>query len=430
MFVSPSKYHNVEFQRLPASVRRDSSRHICVIGLRGLPDVIGGIEAHCQQLYPRVVRQSPGTRVTLLIRNGYTDAREFDYEGISVRTIWSPHVWGVDTVVHSLISVIFARTVLRADLVHLHGIGPGFFSPLARLLGLKTVVTHHARDYLRPKWAKAGRTFLRSGERFTSRAADRIICVSKALRDEFVSAFPAARDRTKVIPNASVIAPSRRRGIAPVLKRFNLEEGGYIIAVGRLDAAKAFDDLIAAFTQADIPLKLVIVGSELGNEMHAAELWKHKSDKIIFTGFQTGDDLAALYQGAALFVHPSKLEGYGLVIAEALALGRPLIVSDIPPHLEFNLPSQCYFPAGDVTALAAKIADIPYDKYQAPEAAAALAALSWDDIASQHLDLYDELLGSAPRAASTSARQSRPLRSLPPLRAPSRNNAPAERDRG
>jgi glycosyltransferase involved in cell wall biosynthesis len=372
-----------------------------VIGLRGLPDVIGGIEAHCQQLYPRIVRQAPDVHVTLLIRRGYTRARQFNYDGIDVRSMWSPHFWGVDTVIHSFMSVVYARTALRADLVHLHGIGPGFFSPVARLLGLNTVVTHHARDYLRPKWAKAGRLFLRSGERFTSRAANRIICVSHALRDEFVNAFPKARSRTVVIPNASAISPPRSESVAGVLKRFGLEPGGYIIAVGRLDAAKAFDDLIAAYRQAQVASKLVIVGSELGNEPHAEELWKNRSDKIIFTGFQTGEALAALYQGAALFVHPSKLEGYGLVIAEALAMDRPLIVSDIPPHLEFKLPPQCYFPAGDVAALAIKLADGPYDKYEATEAAAALSALNWDDIARQHLDLYGELLGP-PRALPAS----------------------------
>ena len=399
-----------------------------MVGLRGLPDVIGGIEAHCQQLYPRVVEQSPETRVTLLIRRGYTQARQFNYAGIDVRTIWSPRVWGVDTVVHSFLSVIFARLRLGADLVHLHGIGPGFFSPLARLLGLRTVVTHHARDYLRPKWERAGRLFLRMGERFTSFAANRIICVSKALRDEFVSAFPRARSRTRVILNASAITPPEANKVGSVLDRFNLKQDGYIIAVGRLDAVKAFDDLIAAFRQAHVPLKLVIVGSELGNEPHAAELWKQRSDRIIFTGFQTGTDLAALYKGAALFVHPSRLEGYGLVIAEALAAERPLVVSDIPPHLEFKLPPQCYFPVGDVAALAVKLTDQHYEKYKAPEAAKALSELSWDDIARQHLDVYDELLGPAPRipASSTSSRQLPRSRSRRRAPGPSRRNAPSE----
>jgi glycosyltransferase involved in cell wall biosynthesis len=383
-------------------------RHICVIGLRGLPNVIGGIEAHCQQLYPRIVKLSKKTRVTVLIRRGYVHRRHFDYEGIDVRTVWSPRVWGVDTVVHSCLSVFTARIIIGADLVHFHGIGPGFFSPLARLLGLRTVVTHHARDYLRPKWRMSGRLFLRSGERFVAQTGERIICVSKALYDEFVSAFPWARARTTVIRNASPISRSEAGSTAPVLRHFDLKKHGYIIAVGRLDAAKAYDDLIAAFKQAHSTLKLVIVGSDVGNEAHAAELFQHRSDQIIFTGFQSGHTLAALYHGAALFVHPSKLEGYGLVIAEALAMGRPLIVSDIPPHVEFNLPSQCYYPAGDVGALAAKLAEPSYEEYKAPEAAAKLATFTWDHVARQHLELYDELVRPSPGtpASSTSPRRS------------------------
>lgn len=173
--------------------RGGRARHICVVGLRGIPDVIGGIEAHCQQLYPRLVKLSPGTRVTVLIRNGYTQRRLSEYEGIQVRTIWSPHIWGVDTVIHSFLSMLYAWLFLRPDVLHFHGIGPGFFTPLARLLGMRTVVTHHARDYLRPKWNRRGQTFLRLGERFSAYSANRIICVSKALYQEFVGAFPFAR---------------------------------------------------------------------------------------------------------------------------------------------------------------------------------------------------------------------------------------------
>jgi glycosyltransferase involved in cell wall biosynthesis len=384
--------HNGISPDLPGNTGGKVQRRICVVGLRGLPDVIGGIEAHCQQLYPRLVRLAPDTRVTVLIRHGYTQRRLFEYEGIEVRTVWSPHIWGVDTVVHSFVSVLYARFVVGADLLHLHGIGPGFFTPVARSLGLRTVVTHHARDYLRPKWGRRGRLFLRLGEAFTARAANRIICVSKALRDEFVAAFPAGRARARIIRNASAISAPNPPCVDDILDRLGLRREGYILAVGRLDAAKAFDDLIAAFKRARTGLKLAIVGSEIGNEAHAAQLWKERSDDIIFTGFQSGETLAALYRGAALFVHPSKLEGYGLVIAEALAADRPLLISDIGPHLEFGLAAQCYFPAGNIEVLAAKLAGVKYDQYRAPEAAAALGQLSWDEIAAQHLELYRELL--------------------------------------
>ena len=387
----------LDVRKIPRGGR---ARHICVVGLRGIPDVIGGIEAHCQQLYPRVVKLSPGTRVTVLIRNGYTERRLAEYEGIQVRTIWSPHIWGVDTVVHSFLSMLYARLFLHPDVLHFHGIGPGFFTPLARLLGMRTVVTHHARDYLRPKWTRRGQTFLRLGERFSAHSANRVICVSKALYQEFIDAFPIARSRARIIPNASALASQAPDDIEPVLARLGLVANGYILAVGRLDAAKSFNDLIAAFKQARPDCKLVIVGSEIGNEAHARHLWAQKSEDVIFTGFQSGEVLASVYRGAALFVHPSRLEGYGLVIAEALALGLPLIVSDIPPHLEFDLPEQCYYPAGDIAALAAKLSSGDFKQYCAPAATEAARRRNWSDIAAQHLELYAEV--AEPRSALAS----------------------------
>src|SRR5579871_3998370 len=138
-----------EFKSKPSPQKNShADMHICVIGVRAIPDIIGGIEAHCQQLYPQLLRLAPEMRVTILIRRGYTVHSVFEYNGAWVRSIWSPYLWGVDTVVHSFLSVLYARFKLSADIVHLHGIGPGFFAPLARLLGMRTVVTHHARDYL------------------------------------------------------------------------------------------------------------------------------------------------------------------------------------------------------------------------------------------------------------------------------------------
>ena len=187
----------------------------------------------------------------------------------------------------------------------------------------------------------------------------------------------------------------------PYWRSFGLVPHGYILAVGRLDAAKSFDDLIAAFRRGRPDYKLVIVGWEIGNEAHAAELWKRRSDNIIFTGFQTGEALASLYRGAALFVHPSHLEGYGLVIAEALTLDLPLIVSDIPPHLEFELPQQCYFAAGDVQTLADKLQGGNFDQYRAPRASEVQRRQDWNDIAAQHLELYQALAQRRPARPQT-----------------------------
>jgi len=363
--------------------------HVCVVGLRGIPHVIGGIEAHCQKLYPELRRQAPDVRVTVLIRHGYTEAEVFEYEGLAVKTIWSPRIWGVDTLIHSFLSVLYAGLWVRPDILHLHGIGPAFFTPLGRLLGLRAVVTHHAQDYLRPKWSGKARAFLRWGERSAARSANAIICVSVALFDRFTTLYPRAKSRSCVIRNANTIEDLGLPNASPILEDLGVEPGGYVLAVGRLEATKAFDDLVAAFRRAEHDeLKLVIVGSDIGDEDYARELRSHAGPNIIFAGFQSGDALRRLYEEASLFVHPSHMEGYGLVVAEALAADLPLLLSDIPPHREFGLPEPCYFEVGNVEALAAKLRQFSFDAYIAEDASAAQRRNGWAAAARRHLELY------------------------------------------
>ena len=285
--------------------------------------------------------------------------------------------------------------------MHLHGIGPAFFAPLSRTLGFVTVVTHHAQDYRRPKWGIAGRLLLKAGEFAAACSAHAVICVSDALRNQFLSIHSWAARRTHVIRNAGGLTDANLPNESPVLGELGLAARGYILAVGRLEATKAFDQLIQAFQQARLAdRKLVIVGSDAGNDACARNLRQHASDKIIFAGFQTGDALRRLYEEALLFVHPSSMEGYGLVIAEALSTGIPVIVSDIAVHREFGLDERCYFEPGNVEVLATLLRAPDYDVYRSPEARALLAKDSWDRVAREHLALISLLLPDQTKAAT------------------------------
>jgi glycosyltransferase involved in cell wall biosynthesis len=375
--------------------------HICAIGLRGIPSVIGGVEAHCEHLYTALVRHAEEATVTVLIRRGYTPYRRLRLPRLYVRTIWSPHIWGVDTLVHSLLSVLYAGIVLRPDIVHLHGIGPGFFTPLARLLGMRTVVTHHAQDYLRPKWKRNAQAFLRSGEKLTAFAAHRIICVSRSLSEEFLRLHPGARPKTRIILNASTLLRLGQPNESRILEERQLTPKRYILAVGRLEATKGFHLLVQAFRRAEVDYKLAIVGSDFGNDPYAVRLRRAASDRIIFPGFLNGDALRKLYEEAALFVHPSRMEGFGLVVAESLAAGIPTILSDIPPHREFGLPDRCYFPVDDCDAIVDKLRHPNFADFSSIEASQLQRANRWTSVATQHLELYRELLGTGRRRSKS-----------------------------
>ncbi|MGA1288768.1 MAG: glycosyltransferase family 4 protein [Rubrivivax sp.] len=124
--------------------------HIAWAGLRGLPGVQGGVETHAEQLCPRLA--ALGCRVTVLTRAPYQPADVgASWRGVALRRLWAPRHKHLEAVLHTLAAVLHAGLVLRPDVLHIQAIGPALWTPLARLLGLRVVVTHHGPDYQRQK---------------------------------------------------------------------------------------------------------------------------------------------------------------------------------------------------------------------------------------------------------------------------------------
>lgn len=385
---------------------RESTRvRIVALGLRGMPGVIGGVETHCERLYPELARLATDLRVDVVARSAFVDRRRsFEFNGVRVRPLAAWGRGGGETALHSLFALLYARFALRADIVHFHGIGPAFFTPLARLLGLTAVVTHHAADFQRPKWGRAARWFLRTGERMAARHAHRIICVSDAVRRDLVQRHPVCAPRALVIRHGcsppSLSRVERDRALAAL----GLEPGRYILAVGRLEETKRFHDLTAAHAAAPGAPQLVIVGASIGDRAYEQRLRAAAGPDVRFLGYRAGRELDALYAGAGLFVHPSGMEGFGLVVLEAIAAGAPVRLSDIPPHREFGLPPCSYFRPGDVAALAASLrADVV--PAEARDGRAIAARHDLGAMVAAHAELFRELAGRPaqrlPSAASS-----------------------------
>src|SRR6185436_1261331 len=121
--------------------------------------------------------------VDVLVRSPYhPKSKPPSYRGVRLKRLWSPRGGSLETLVHTLLGVLYAG-LMRPDVLHIHAVGPALFTPLARLLGLRVVVTHHGPDYDREKWGVFAPWILRTGERFGMRYANARIVISKVIAD-------------------------------------------------------------------------------------------------------------------------------------------------------------------------------------------------------------------------------------------------------
>ena len=134
---------------------------IAVVGLRGIPNIMGGIESHCQQIYPRIANE--GVEITVIGRSPYLEKRKTEYKGVSIVGLWAIQNKFLETFLHTFIAIIYTAIFVRPDVLHIHAIGPAIFTPFARLVGLKVVVTHHGADYDRQKWNALAKFILSLG---------------------------------------------------------------------------------------------------------------------------------------------------------------------------------------------------------------------------------------------------------------------------
>jgi glycosyltransferase involved in cell wall biosynthesis len=389
--ITGHEYPRAAFPRLLSDLglgcqRASRFMRICAIGLRGIPDVMGGIETHCEHLYPRLARLDETLEIIVIARSGYARAGRFS--NVRVVPLWAPHHKALETLIHTPLAILYARLVLHPDVIHLHGVGPGFFAPLARLLGFRIVGTHHAADYDRPKWGRFGRWFLKTGEWMLAKFANEVICVSSTLKTNLAKRHPHEKERFVTIRNGAPPVTGLARTGDDALCSLGLTPGGYILCVGRLDPTKGFHDVIQAFEIARPKgLKLVIAGGSLGSDEYASELKQAASESIVFIGARPSDQVRTLYKNAALFVHPSYLEGFAMVVLEALAADVPILVSDIPAHLEVELDGASYFAGGDIKGLATVLAAGNYARLRCSRRERILEENDWDTVARRHREI-------------------------------------------
>ncbi|MEV5881759.1 glycosyltransferase [Streptomyces sp. NPDC052020] len=294
---------------------------------------------------------------------------------------------------------------VRPDLVHAHSAKAGLAGRLVVRARIPTVFQPHAWSFEAVGGATAALAL--GWERWAARWASRVVCVSEAERRRGVSA--GIRGRWAVVPNG--IDPDRFRpglGVRPALLAGLGPRARLVVCVGRLCRQKGQDVLIAAWDRIAerVPdARLVLVG----DGPDRSRLRALAPPSVRFAGAVA--DAVPWYRAADLVVLPSRWEGIALAPLEAMACGRPVVLTDVDGAREVLPPAlapHCLVPPADPAALAGAVTTLLLDPALRASAARQGRAhvLSVHDVrrtAEAVAAVYGELLGGGPGAAGPPA---------------------------
>lgn len=363
---------------------------IVITGTRGIPNIMGGVETHCEELLPRLVEL--GYDIIVIRRKNYVREEKplKEWKGVKIIDIGAPKSKKFEAITHTFRAINKAKA-LGADLIHIHTIGPNLLTPYARLLGLKVVMTHHGPDYDRDKWRKFDKMMLKLGETLGCKFANQVIVISNVIKTLIAERCGRKKDVTLIYNG--VTQPE----ICSYPEYFNelgIKEGKYILGMCRFVPEKNLHHLVDAFLllknakRISEDMRLVLAGDTDFEDDYSLSLKKKARDNnVILTGFIKGRKLHSLLTNASCYCLPSSHEGLPIALLEAMSYSIPVVASNIPANMEIGLDSSHYFSCGNIKDLADKLEEksslshkVHYDMH----------LYNWDMIAKQTCEVYNK----------------------------------------
>jgi glycosyltransferase involved in cell wall biosynthesis len=234
---------------------------------------------------------------------------------------------------------------------------------------LPQIVTVHDLTLLtHPEWHEASKVaYFGWALRRALRRAARVLCVSATTADDLIRVLHVDPSRIDVTPLGTDLAPAPPEAVAAVRARLGLARP-YLLGLGTLEPRKDLPTLIAAFgtLAKDLPHDLVLAGlpgwgsGEVAAALDALD--GGVADRVRLAGYIPEEDKAALFTGAELFAYPSRYEGFGLPVAEAMACGVPVVTTTGGSLPEVAGDGAELVAPGDADALAAAIRKLLDDR--------------------------------------------------------------------
>jgi glycosyltransferase involved in cell wall biosynthesis len=280
-----------------------------------------------------------------LLKNFLIEAKKHNDFEIEVCTLYSRNIFEEEVAnngikIHNLnlgfkynvIGVFKLLNVIKRgkyDIIHVHLFPADIFAAISSLFlakRIKFIFTEHS-NYNRRRSIK----FFKVIDGFTYSRYDKIVCISKQVEESLVMWCPKTVHKTIVIKNA-----------IPISNRLDFKVNKYYdtIFVGRLEESKGVDVLLKAIQilkeKYHRSLRVAIVGDgSLMKDLKKLALQYGINEYIDFLGIRK--DVLELMRKSSIFVLPSRWEGFGLALLEAMSVGIPIVatkVGGIPELIE------------------------------------------------------------------------------------------------
>jgi glycosyltransferase involved in cell wall biosynthesis len=360
-------------------------------------NITGGVEARCYNIAKRLAKKF---NITLITSWRTDQKREDTFYGIKVIRVGGYHAYS--NYAGFLSRFRFAQAAIKTgaamkDIDLVEGYNFTTYYPayaIAKKLRRPVIVTYHETwtgEWIKNKGLLTGIPY-ELFERFLLRLKfDKYICVSNFTKERLIQRGIPDK-KTVVIPNGIDVGECRKASA----KKYNHPT---ICYVGRLTETKKVDILIRAIQLIknqipDIQCKIIGKGPRQSFLKRLARDLK-LSRNVEFLGFiENNKDVMKVIKSSHVLCLPSILEGFGMVIVEAMALGIPYVCADIPPLVETtrNGNGGLLFIPGNPTDLSKKIIQLInnkelYTKKQKEEKKT-VKYYDWDNLSSETEKIY------------------------------------------
>lgn len=283
------------------------------------------------------------------------------------------------------------RRIARDAVVH----GPNYFLPDWADRGVATI--HDLSVFLFPETHPIER--VRAFDKQfgqTLQQASLLVTDTETVRQELIAMFGIAPEKVKAVNLGAPQVPHRL--VQAPLQTMSTISEGYILCVSTFEPRKRIDRLVRAYSELPLAFRqqfpLVLVGaSGWRNEDLDAQIEHASNDGTVRRlGFVSEELLSVLYAGASLFIYPSRYEGFGLPVVEAMANGIPCIIANAECLVEVAKGAAKVVDPDDIVGFSACIVGALQDNVWREQASAAgmtvAASYSWDSCAEQMVGIY------------------------------------------